>query len=308
MNPDPAGKKSVLVTGGTGLVGHLLTQALLRGGYQVSHLSRTAGNIPGVKTYLWDVAAGKIDEHCIDGADTVVHLAGAGIADKRWTKKRKKELIDSRSRSIALLYGLIKTRPNKIQTIVSASATGYYGNGADRLLTEESLPGNDFLADCCLAWEDAVSQGRMLGLRILEFRTGVVLDKKGGALPAMALPVRLGLGAALGKGRQWVSWIHSKDVVNMYLYGIENADLSGIYNMVAPGPVTNKQFMQAIARQLRRPLWPIKVPSLIFKLLMGEMSQIILASAKVSAQKIVDTGFSFSYPVLADALKDIYGS
>jgi uncharacterized protein len=308
MNREPSGNKSVLITGGTGLVGRLLTDALLYRGYQVSHLSRKAGYDPRVKTYLWDVGRSSIDENCIDQAGIVLHLAGAGIAGKRWTQKRKKELIESRSHSIALLYRLIKDRPNNVHTVISASATGYYGDCGDRLLTEESLPGNNFLADCCLAWEDAVSQGRQLGLRILEFRTGVVLDKRGGALPAMARPVRLGLGAALGKGKQWVSWIHWMDMVDMYLYGIENKGLSGIYNMVAPQPVTNKQLMRAIAQQLRRPLWPLRVPSLVFKILMGERSQLILGSARVSAQKIESDGFNFSYPDLTDALKEIYES
>jgi uncharacterized protein (TIGR01777 family) len=299
--------KHILITGGTGLVGKLVTGLLLSRGYQVSHLSRKPGNDPQVKTYLWDVAKGEIDGHCIDEADTVLHLAGASIAEERWTAKRKKEIIESRTKSIGLIYQLIKSKPNKVNTVISASAIGYYSNRGDELLTEESPPNNDFMARCCIAWEDAVDEGRSLGLRVLKFRTGVVLHKAEGALPQMAKPIKLGLGTPLGSGRQWIPWIHWQDVADIYLYGIENINLTGAYNMVASHPVTNKQFTKAIARQLNKPVWPIKVPAFIFKLLLGEMSTIILGSTKVSAEKIEKEGFAFKYPELADALKDIYG-
>jgi uncharacterized protein (TIGR01777 family) len=297
----------ILLTGGTGLIGKHLTQALLEKGHKVSHLSRKPGNDPRVTTFLWDIAAGKIDEQCIDGVDMVLHLAGAGIADKRWSEKRKKELIESRTKSIGLIYGLIKNKPNKVNSVISAAAIGYYGDRGDELLTEESAPGKGFLPECCVAWEKAVDEGKALGLRVVKFRTGVVLDKRGGALPQMAMPVKLFVGAALGNGRQWVPWIHWQDVLDMYLTAIEKINMTGVYNMAAPEPATNKQLMKAIGRQLHKPLWPLKVPSLVFKLLMGEMSTIILGSDKVSAQKIQDDGFTFKYPELAGALKQIYG-
>lgn len=308
MNKRSSLNQSVLITGGNGLIGNALTDELLARGYQVSHLSRHPGGNKRVKTYLWDITGNKIDEHCIDGVDIVLHLAGAGIADKRWTDKRKQELIDSRTRSIALLYHLIKTRPNKVGTVISASATGYYGSRGDELLTEEGAAGNDFLAECCVKWEAAVDEGKALSLRVLKFRTGVVLDKKGGALPPMALPVKFGLGVPFANGKQWIPWIHWQDVVDMYLYGIDNINLTGVYNMVAPHPATNKQLIKAIAKQLYRPMWPLKVPAFVFRLLMGEMSIIILGSAKASAQKIEHDGFVFTYPQLAGALKNIYGS
>jgi uncharacterized protein (TIGR01777 family) len=307
MSSQQSKNKHILITGGTGLIGNLITNELLNRGYIVSHLSRNPGNIPAVKTYLWDIAKGEIDEHCIDGVDTVLHLAGAGIADKRWTEKRKKEILESRTKSIALIYQLIKSIPNKVNTVISASATGYYSDRGDELLTEESLPNSDFMAQCCFAWENAVDKGRLLGLRVLKFRTGVVLHKGGGALPQMAKPVKMGLGAPLGKGKQWIPWIHWQDVADMYTYGIENINLTGVYNMVAPQPVTNKQFTKAIARQLHKPIWPLRVPSFIFKILLGEMSIIVLGSTRVSAQKIEDEGFVFKYPALAEALKEIYG-
>lgn len=307
MGIQPATNNHILITGGTGLIGRQITEALLNKGYIISHLSREPGINPRVKTYLWDINKGEIDTHCIDGVDTVLHLAGAGIAEKHWTDSRKKEIIDSRTNSISLIYGLLKSKPNKVNTIVSASATGYYSDRADELLTEESVPNTDFMAKCCIAWEEAVDEGRSLGLRVLKFRTGVVLDKEGGALPQMALPVKLGFGAPFGNGRQWIPWIHWKDVVEMYLFGLENINLTGTYNMVAPQPVTNKQFTQALGKQLHRPVWPISVPAFVFKLLLGEMGTVVLGSTKVSAQKIEKDGFTFRYPDLVSALKEIYG-
>ena len=307
MKQQPSINKHVLITGGTGLIGKSLTISLLNLGYQVSHLSRESGNNPSVKTYLWDIDKGEIDEHCIDGVDTVLHLAGTGIADKRWTDKRKTEIIESRTKSISLIYRLIKNNPNKVNTVISASATGYYSDRGDELMTEESEPATDFMAECCIAWEKAVDEGRSLGLRLLKFRTGVVLNKDGGALPQMAMPVKLSFGSPFGNGKQWIPWIHWQDAMDMYLYGIENINLTGVYNMVAPNPVTNKQFTRAIAKQLHRPLWLPNVPAFVFKLLLGEMSIIVLGSTKVSAKKIEKEGYIFKYSRLAEALKEIYG-
>lgn len=299
--------KHILITGGTGLVGRLITEELLNRGYSVSHLSRKPGNNPKVKTYLWDVYKGNIDERCLEGADTILHLAGENIADKRWTDKRKKEIIDSRTKSIGLIYQLIKNKPNQVNTIISASATGYYSNRGDELLTEGSTPNNDFMAQCCMEWEDAVDKGKELGLRILKFRTGVVLNKNDGALLEIAKPIKFGFGAPFGSGRQWIPWIHWQDAVDMYLFAIEKINLSGVYNMTAPNPVTNKRFTKALGKQLRRPIWPINIPAFVFKLFMGEMSTIVLASTRVSAEKIEKDGFTFKYPELTGAFKQIYG-
>jgi uncharacterized protein (TIGR01777 family) len=297
----------ILITGGTGSIGKPLTNALLGKGYKVSHLSRKPGDDPRVKTFLWDVSNDKIDEQCIDSVTVVIHLAGSGVADGRWTDKRKKEIIESRTKSIQLIYNLIRSKPNKVSSVISAAAIGYYGDRADELMTEESEPGTGFMPQCCIAWEKAVDEGRALGLRIVKFRTGVVLDKDGGALPQMAMPVKLLAGAAFGSGKQWIPWIHWQDAIGMYLQAISNINLTGVYNMVAPNPVTNKQLMKAIAHQLHKPLWPINVPAFLFKLLLGEMSVIILGSTKVSAQKIQDDAFVFKYPELKDALEQIYG-
>jgi uncharacterized protein (TIGR01777 family) len=299
-------QKSILLTGGTGLIGKTLTAQLLAKGYQVSHLSRTPGNDPQVKTFLWDVHKGEIDAHCIDGVDIVIHLAGAGIADSRWTDERKKEIIESRTKSIGLVYQLLGTKKHKVNTIISASAIGYYSDRGNELLTETSPPNNDFMARCCIEWEAIVDEAAKLNLRVVKFRTGVVLNN-GGALKQMALPVKLYVGSPMGSGKQWVPWIHWQDVVDMYLFAIENESFTGVYNMVAPNPVTNKQLVQAIAKQLHKPLWAPNVPAFLLKLLLGEMSTIVLGSTKVSPQKIEDAGFTFKYPDLTSALKQIYG-
>lgn len=298
--------QNILITGGSGLIGKLLTRALLNKGHQVSHLSRKPGDNTPVKTFLWDVEKGTIDENCVTGIDTVVHLAGAGIAEKRWSKERKKELIDSRTKSIELVYKAIRKNPGHVKSIVSASATGFYGNRGDELLYEGSNPSSDFLSECCIAWERAVNTGDLLGLRIVKFRTGVVLIKDGGALPQLAAPIKFGLGSPIGNGKQWIPWIHWQDVIDMYISGIENRHLTGVYNMVAPNPVTNAQLSKAVAKQLHKPFWVPNVPPLLLKALLGEMSEVVLGSTKVSAQKIQDTGFTFKYPVLNEALQQIY--
>lgn len=289
------------------MIGSLLTDELLEKGYQVSHLGRKAGKDKRVKTYLWNVDKQEIDPDCVTGVDLIIHLAGANVSGKRWTEKRKKILIDSRTKSIRLIYDLLKVKEHQVKRVVSASATGYYGDSGDELMTEGSAPGSDFLATCCVEWENAVDEGAAHGLGILKFRTGVVLLKQGGALPVMAAPVKLGLGLPLGSGSQWVPWIHGRDVISMYLFGVENDELTGVYNMVSPEPATNKQLTQAIARQLKKPLWLPNVPALVLKLVLGEMSLIVLGSTKAYSAKIELAGFKFKYPVLADALKDIYG-
>lgn len=299
--------KNILITGASGSIGKRLTGLLLDKGYKVSVLSRNHSKNQAVETYIWDIDKGIIDEHCIDGVDTIVHLAGAGIAEKRWTESRKKELIDSRTKSIGLIYDLLRKKEHQVTSVVSASAIGYYSDRGDELMTEASTPNNDFMAHCCVEWEAAVDEGEKLGLRVVKFRTGVVLDKAGGALPTLAKPIELYVGSPIGSGKQWVPWIHWIDVADMYLYGIENTAIKGIYNMVAPNAATNKQLTQAVAKQLHKPLWAPNVPAFVLKLLMGEMSTIVLGSTKVSAQKIQDAGYTFKFADLPAALKDIYG-
>ena len=298
--------KHILITGGSGLVGKHLTSLLLDKGYAVSHLSRKENNIRNVKTYLWDVRQGTIDQNCIDGVDVIIHLAGAGVADKLWTDERKQEISSSRTQSIRLIYQLLKEHSHQVKKVISASATGYYGNREDELMTEESAPAGDFLGKCCIDWEQAVDEGEALGLEILKLRTGVVLTDEGGALKQLALPIKFGFGAALGSGKQWIPWIHLQDTIDMYLFGIENP-IVGVYNMVAPKPVTNQKLTLITAKQLRKPYWLPNVPAFILKLAFGEMSTVVLASTKVSAEKIEQAGFNFKFPTVKEAIREIYG-
>lgn len=299
-------KTKVLITGASGTVGKSLVQNLLNKGYDVACLSRTVSKDSEVETFKWDIHQKQIDPNCINGVDVIVHLAGAGIADSRWTDERKHEIIESRTASIGLIYDLLKTKPHQVKRIVSASAAGYYSDRGDDLMKEEDLPAADFLGECCVLWEKAVDEGLALGLSVVKFRTGIILDKNSGALQKLAAPIKLGFGAALGTGKQWMPWIHLQDVVNMYLMGISNLSLNGVYNMSAPNPVTNAQLTQAVAKQLKKPLWLPNVPAFVLNLAFGEMGAVVLGSTKMSTQKIEQTGFKFLFPTIALALKDIY--
>jgi len=299
--------KRILITGGTGALGKQLTRLLLDKGYAVNHLSRKPGTDPNVHTFLWDINKGQVDEHCVDGVEVIIHLAGAGIADKRWTDERKKEIVESRTKSIELIYDLLKRKKHQVKKVISASGVGYYSDRGDEIMTENYPPAHDFMGECCIAWENTVNEGNALGLEVLIFRTGVVLIKDEGALAKMDMPVKFGIGSPLGSGKQWVSWIHHHDVSAMYMFGIEHAGLTGVYNMTAPAPVTNAQLTKAIARQLKRPLWAPNVPAFLLKLLLGEMTTVVLGSTRVDAGKITKAGFEFKYPDMESALKEIYG-
>lgn len=300
-------KKKVLITGASGTVGQVLTDLLLNKGHEVVHISRTEKFNAKVKTYKWDVQKQQIDSNCLNEVDTIVHLAGAGIAEKRWTDERKEELIKSRTETIRLIYQLMKKKKNQVKEVISASAAGYYSDRGNDLMTEKNLPAKDFLANCSVLWENAVDEGKEFNLRITKFRTGVILDKDSGALQKIAAPVKFGFGAPLGNGKQWISWIHLDDVAEMYLKGIEDESLSGAYNMNSPYPVTNASLTKTIAQQLKRPLWLPNVPAFALKLALGEMSAIVLGSTKMDAKKIEEAGFRFKFPEIKAALKDIYG-
>lgn len=298
--------KKVLITGGTGTVGKYLSSELANKGYDVVLLSRNPTQNSLYKIFKWDVEKQEIDPACIDGVDTIIHLAGAGIADQRWTDERKQVLIKSRTDSISLIYQLLKEKKHQVKSVVSASAAGYYSNRGDELMFEESEPAHDFLGHCCIEWEKAVDEGAQLGLRIVKFRTGVILDKGSGALQKLAQPVKYGFGAPLGSGKQWVSWIHLEDVSQMYIFGLENDYVKGAFNMSSPQPLTNASLTKAIAKQLHKPLWLPNVPAFALKLALGEMSAVVLGSTKMSTQKIEEIGFKFTYPTIEKALQEIY--
>jgi uncharacterized protein (TIGR01777 family) len=304
--PDQTPKKNILITGASGLIGTKLIRNLQDKGHFVSILSRNPDKLKGVKAFKWDITEQTIDNDALNGVDTIIHLAGAGIADARWTKSRKQLIIDSRVLSTRLLYKAIEETKAPVKTIISASAVGFYGDRADEILNENSANGTGFLADCCQQWEKAVDEGLKFGVRLVKFRIGLVLSKQGGALSKLETPVSLFLGAPLGSGKQWMPWIHVTDLLAVFEKAIENSKLIGTYNACSPIPVTNLEFTKILAKTLFRPVWPIKVPELILKLVLGEMSDVILISNHTTSQKLINTGFKFKYAGLDEALKEIY--
>ena len=298
--------KNILITGATGLVGKQLIPVLQAQGHQISILSRKEVKIANVNSYIWDVYQQKIDLNALKGIDTIIHLAGEGIADKKWTAARKKQIIDSRVLSTQLLYQAITKTDTKVDTFISASAVGFYGDRADEILTETSANGHGFLADCCQRWENAVDIGKALGIRVAKIRIGLILSKGGGILPQMEKAIQFFVGAPLGSGQQWMPWIHLNDMVKIFEKAVIDTNMVGAYNACAPNPVTNATFTKTLAKTLNRPVWPINVPIFMLKLILGEMSILTLMSNRTSSEKLLKTGFDFSFVNLTDALTDIY--
>ena len=283
----------VLITGGSGLVGMRLSEMLIDLGYEVAHLSRNPNKVSSYKTFKWDTKEGYIDDNAISYADYIINLAGASLADEKWTDERKKVILRSRVDSINLLHKCLGQTEHHVKGFFSASAIGIYGDSGDRIVSEESTYADDFLAEVCKAWEAAAWQMRDLNLRTVILRLGIVLSNKGGALPQIAKPVKLMAGAPLGSGKQYMSWVHIDDVCRLFIKAIEDTHMEGVYNAVAPHPVTNEEFTKELAEVMHKPLVLPKVPAFAINLMMGEMSEVVLASQRVSANKVMQTGFTF---------------
>lgn len=299
---------NVLITGGSGLVGTRLTQILLANGFTVSHLSRKPTNTTGkVKIYHWDIENGIIDEKALLEADYLVHLAGAGIADEKWTEERKKEIIDSRTKSLRLITASLQTLPHKIQAFTSASGIGFYGaDTGEEHISEQYTAGDDFVAECCTQWEAVADEIQNLGIRTCKLRIGIVLSTKGGALPKILLPVRFGVGAALGTGKQYQSWIHIDDLCELFIKSLTDESMNGVYNAVAPKPVTNYELIKTSAEILKRPFFMPNVPAWTLKLIFGEMSIIVLGGNYILNQRIaLETDFQYQYTTVKKALESL---
>lgn len=300
--------KNILISGGTGLVGEALVDKLLAKGYQVGVLSRSKRNdAKGLRYFTWDIKQEKVDHEAIAFADIVVHLAGAGIADGRWSASRKKEILQSRTESTRVLFEAFKKADKQPELFLGASAIGNYGADTGTAWQfESSGPGNDFLAEVVSKWEKSSEAFEKWGSRVVKLRIGVVLSTKGGALAKLAAPIKLGAGAPLGSGKQYMSWIHIDDLADMFVFAIENQNLQGIFNAVSPEPVSNAALTKIAAEILKKPLFLPKVPAFALKLAFGEMAAVVLGGNKVSAEKIMNAGFTYRYPQAAPALKDLF--
>lgn len=297
--------ETVLIAGGTGLIGKRLSAFLTEEGYSVRHLSRHENLQAQFPAYRWDPETGFIDPRALEGVSYVVNLAGAGIADKPWTAGRKRMIISSRVRSTLLLRDALLKTPQRPKAYLSGAAIGYYGNRGEEWLTEESGPGEGFLSESCVEWEKAIREVEALGIRTVSFRIGIVLSAKGGALPKLTLPLRFRIAAYFGNGRQWYSWIHIDDLCRMFSFAFKKESCAGVFNAVGPEPVRNKELAREMAAAYGKKTWILPIPGLLLRLGMGEMADTVLFSARVRAGKIMLQGFEFQYPDLAEALKEL---
>ncbi|MDF1674600.1 MAG: TIGR01777 family oxidoreductase [Vicingaceae bacterium] len=302
--------KKILITGGTGLVGTALTELLVEKGDLVTILTRDKNRTskhPNITYSFWDIDQGIIDKEELLSANYIVHLAGADIAEKPWSQKRKKEILDSRVDPIKLIYNYLNNNPNQLKAFVSASGVGYYGAITTNTIFEETAtPANDFLGETCLKWEQAVDELNDLSIRTVKLRTGIVLAKNGGALPKMMQPFKFGLGAALGSGKQIMPWIHIDDLAQLYVAAIENDSFNGAYNSIA-GNVSNKDFSKMLSKAMNKPFWLPNVPGFMLKLFLGEMAVILLEGSAASNQKLLQTGFNFQFADLEEGLRKLVG-
>lgn len=293
----------ILITGGTGLVGSAIIQKLIARGDEIINLSTSKSSISnGVQHIMWNPKKGEIKES-IPQVDAVINLAGYSVANK-WTTENKAKIIDSRMQSTELLMRIIRELPQKPKVIVTTSASGYYA--PSYLVQDENAPaGTGFLSELCVDWENATLKAEELGIRRVILRVGVVLAKGEGALGKMLPFFKLGVGSATGSGKQYMSWIHLQDLADMYIHAIDNEQVSGSYNACSPNPVTNYEYSKTLAKTIHRPFFFPNVPKFALDLLFGEMSSMLLNSQRLSAQKIIQTGFHFKFTEIKSALKDL---
>ena len=296
----------ILITGGSGLLGSSLTQKLLSENIEVVHLTREKNSKNDVKNYLWNWGENEIDEKCFNGITHIIHLAGAGIAEKAWTQKRKNTIVKSRVLTARLLHSKIESLNIDLKAFISASAVGFYGaQVSEKEFNESDVSFEDFMGNCCKQWENAADLFVPIS-RVVKLRLGVILDKDFGALPRIARMIKNRIGSPLGTGSQYMPWIHIDDAVEIFYNAIRNNEYSGVYNAVSTENITNSILTKSIGRVLNRKIWLPNVPSFILRFLYGEMSDTILKGVKVSNKKIKNLGFKFKYNKIDEALKYIY--
>lgn len=297
-------KEIVLITGGTSMIAKRLT-VLLQDKYTLRYLTRTKAKS---NDFLWNIRRKKIDKEALKGVHHIIHLAGANIAEKRWTSKRKKEILKSRTDSAALLLEAVKSENIVLKSFISASAVGYYGTLTSEIIFKESdAVGSDFLSEVTYRWEEMADAffTEKAAERVVKLRTSMVLSNNGGALPKISKPINYYFGAAIGSGKQFVPWIHIDDLCNMYRFALENKELHGSFNASAPEHVNNNQFTKAVAKSIKKPIFLPNIPGFVLKIALGELSVILLKGSRINSEKIIDKGFKFNFPYLKEALSDL---
>jgi hypothetical protein len=302
-NNNPA-SSTVLITGGSGLIGRYLTSVLLNEGYQVAHLSRQTNQFGKVRVFRWDPEKGILDPLALEGVDYIVHLVGANIGETRWTTKRKEEIVSSRVNSAKLLFKTVSENGIKLKGFISASAVGYYGSKtSDIIFREVDPPANDFLGNTSKQWEEGAGLFEKAGIRTVKIRTAVVLERSDSALSKMMIPAKFGFLVRTGDGKQYMPWIHITDLCNIYLKAIEDQNMNGAYNAVSPQHATHKTFIKTLAQVMGKPVFPVPVPGFILRAALGEMSDVVLKGSRVSSEKITSAGYVFLNSELAAALR-----
>jgi uncharacterized protein (TIGR01777 family) len=301
---------TVIIAGGTGLIGTALSKFLVSRGYQVIIFTREPrahrNSVPGISYAAWNIDNQSANEEAFRKAKYLIHLAGAGVADKPWTDKRKNEIVESRTKSSGMLIKAMGTISNEIISVVSASAIGWYKQNLSHQAIETEPPAEDFLGGTCVAWENSIKPVEGMGKKLVILRTGIVLSNEGGAFPAFKKPVRYGIAGILGSGKQMISWIHVEDLCRLYMEAMVNPSWSGIYNAVAPNPVNNRKFTIELAKKMKGSFFiPIPVPNFMLRLMLGERSEEVLKSSNISANKLKQQGFQFIYPTIDTAFRDL---
>lgn len=298
----------VLLTGATGLIGTELSALLLQNGISVHYLTtakKKIKNEPNYVGFYWNPSLGIIDENALMGVDSIIHLAGATIS-KRWTKSYKQEIIESRLVATNTLFTALKNNPNQVKQLISASGTAIYPNNSSQIFDENTTQMEDsFLGNVVYKWEESVDKFKLLNITVCKLRTGIVFSNKGGALMEMVKPIKLGVGASFGSGKQIQSWIHIDDISALYLYALENC-WEGVFNAVSPNPISNNDLTKALAFQLKKPLLLPNIPQFVMKFILGEMHVLLFENRTISSKKADKAGFVYKFPTVTSALENLF--